>query len=190
MALRVLTVCTANVCRSPMAAAFAQHHLDANGVAAQVTSAGIRGGGVLVDPDAVKVMAERGLDITANTPRLLDRVTVAEDGADLIVVMTRAHLQDVAVVGPGVFGRSFTAKELARRTHRVMFEHGVDQPTLAAWRDAVGEGRLARDLMGDDPSDDIADPYGKSLAEHRRTADELDALMAVIARSIAVWLGS
>jgi protein-tyrosine phosphatase len=174
-----------------MAAAFAQHHLDANGVDAQVTSAGIRGGGVLVDPDAVEVMAERELDISANTPRLLDRVTVAEDGADLIVVMTRAHLQEVvAVAGPGVFGRSFTAKELARRTYRVMFERGVDQPTLAAWRDAVGDGRLAKNLMGDDPADDIADPYGKSLAEHRRTADELDALMAVIARSIAGWLGS
>ena len=171
-----------------MAAAFAQHHLDANGVPALVTSAGTRGGRLPVDPDAVKVMAERGLDIAANSSRLLDRKTVDEDGADLIVVMTRAHLQDVAVVGRGTFGRSFTAKELARRTHRVMFEPGVDQPTLAAWRDAVGDGRLAKDLMGDDPADDIADPYGKSLAEHRRTADELDALMAVIARSIGLWL--
>jgi low molecular weight protein-tyrosine phosphatase len=187
MALRILTVCTANVCRSPMAAALAQRHLEANGIDALVTSAGTHRGQVLVDPDAVRVMAERGLDITACTPRLLDRVVVTEDGADLVVAMTRVHLQAVAVMGAGVFKRSFTAKELARRTHRVMFAPGLDEPTFAAWRDAVGEGRLARDLLGEDPGDDIADPYGKSLAEHRRTADELDVLMAVIARSIAAW---
>ena len=176
-----------------MAAAFLQHHLQAGGIGAVVTSAGTHAGSVLVDsvlvdPDAVKVMEERGLDITAHTPCLLGRATVAEDGADLVVAMTRAHLRAVAVMGAGVFHRSFTAKELARRTQRVMFEWGFDEPTFGAWRDAVGDGRLARDLMGDDPSDDLADPYGESLAEHRRTADELDALMAAIARSIAAWV--
>lgn len=190
MVLRILTVCTANVCRSPMAAAFAQRHLESNGIEALVTSAGTHGGSVLVDPEAVTAMAERGLDITTYGPRLLDRATVTEDGADLVVAMTRTHLQAVAVIGPGVFQRSFTAKELARRTHRVMFEQGLHEPTFAAWRDAVGEGRLARNLMGQDPDDDIADPYGKSLREHRRTADELDVLMAVIAHSIAAWVTS
>ena len=176
-----------------MAAAFLQHHLHAGGIGAVVTSAGTHAGSVLVDsvlvdPDAVKVMEERGLDIAAHKPCLLDLATVAEDGADLVVAMTRAHLRAVAVMGPGVFQRSFTAKELARRTHRVMFQRGPDETAFSAWRDAVGEGRLARDLMGDEPGDDVADPYGESLAEHRSTADELDALMAAIARSIAAWV--
>jgi protein-tyrosine phosphatase len=188
MALRILTVCTANVCRSPMAAAFVQRHMDAHGIEALVTSAGTHCGSVLVDPEAVHVMHERGLDIGARPPRLLDRVAVAEDGADLVLAMTRAHLQAVAVMGPGVFQRAFTAKELARRTHRVMFEQGHDDPSFAAWRDAVGQGRTARDLMREDPDDDIADPYGESLDRHRRTADELDVLMAVITGSIAAWL--
>jgi protein-tyrosine phosphatase len=190
MALRVLTVCTANVCRSPMAAAFIQHHLETNGVRALVTSAGTRGGNVLVDPNAVQVMKERGLDITLYTPRLLDQSMVIDDGGDLVIAMARAHLQEVAVMGPGVFQRAFTAKELARRTHRAMFTPALHQRTFAAWRDAVGEGRLARDLIRDDPRDDISDPYGRPLAEHRRTADELDSLMAVIARSIAAWMPS
>jgi protein-tyrosine phosphatase len=188
MALRILMVCTANVCRSPMAAAFAQHHLDANGIEAVVTSAGIQGGETWVDSYAVTAMAERCLDIAACTPRLLDRVIVAEDGADLIVTMTRSHLQAVAVMGSGVFQRSFTAKELARRSHRAMHETDLDEPTFAAWRDAVGGGRLAKDLMRGDPADDLADPFGMSLAEHRRTANELDALTGVIVRSIAAWV--
>ncbi len=187
MPLRILTVCTANVCRSPMAAALVHHHLKANDIEAVVASAGTHAGTQQSDPEAVKAMHERGLDITNYTPRLLDRAIVIEDGADLVVAMTRAHLRAVAVMGPGVFRRSFTAKELARRTHRVMFEPGLDEPTFAAWLDAVGEGRLARDLMGDDPGDDVADPFGESLDAHRRTADELDTLMADIARSIAKW---
>jgi protein-tyrosine phosphatase len=187
MVLRVLTVCTANVCRSPMAAAFAQQYLQANGIEALVTSAGTSGGEARVDPQAVAAMEERGLDIAAHRPRLLDRRIVAEDGADLIVTMTRSHLQAVAVTAPGVFQRSFTAKELARRTYGVMLAPGLDDPKFASWRGAVGDGRLAKDLMRDEPGDDVDDPFGRSLAEHRRTADELDALMAVIARSIAAW---
>ncbi len=173
-----------------MAAALVHHHLRASGIEAVVTSAGTHAGSVRSDPEAVKAMHERGLDITAYTPRLLDRAMVIDNGADLVVAMTRGHLRAVAVMVPGVFRRSFTAKELARRTHRVMFERGLDEPTFAAWRDAVGEGRLAKDLMGDDPSDDVADPYGESLDAHRRTADELDTLMADIARSIAAWTTS
>lgn len=185
--MRILTVCTANVCRSPMAAAFLQQHLQNNGIEAVVVSAGTDGGDVPLDSGAVKVMHERGLDITAHCPRRLNRATVTDDGADLVVAMTRAQLHVVAVMGPGVFKRSFTAKELARRTHRTMYAPEHDKPTFAAWRDAVGEGRLARDLIRDDPRDDISDPYGRSLAEHRRTADELDSLMAMIADSIAAW---
>ncbi len=181
-------VCTANVCRSPMAAALAQRHLSANGLDALVASAGTMRGGPKRDPEAVQVMAERGFDISGHTPRLVDRVMVAEDGADLVVAMTRAHLQAVAIMGAGVFRRSFTAKELARRTQRMMFDKKFDDPTFAAWRAAVGDDRKAKDLIGDDQGDDIADPYGMSLAEHRRTADELDVLMAVIARSIAAWI--
>jgi protein-tyrosine-phosphatase len=173
-----------------MAAAFAQRHLSASGIDAVVTSAGTMTGGPQCDLEAVRVMAERGLDIAAHVPRVVDRVMVAEDGANLVLAMTRSHLQVVAVMGTGVFQRSFTVKELARRTHLVMFDRGSDEPTFGAWRDAVGQDRLARDLMGDDPADDVADAYGESLAEHRRTADELDMLMAVIVRSIAAWTTS
>jgi protein-tyrosine phosphatase len=181
-------VCTANVCRSPMAAAFARHHLQARGIEAHVSSAGTDCGRVRSDPQALAAMHERGLDMAASNPRPLDRMVVAEDGADLIVTMTRSQLQVVAVMAPGVLRRSFTAKELARRTHGVLRDGKLDKPTVAAWRDAVGEGRLAKNLLRDDPGDDVADPFGKSLAEHRRTADELDGLIAAIAGSIAAWI--
>ena len=48
----------------------------------------------------------------------------------------------------------------------------------------VGEGRNARDLLGDSPADDVADPYGLSLEQHHTCATELDALMGTIATNL------
>ena len=170
-----------------MAAALLAEHLVDNGVEAVVTSAGTHAGIAGVDPETVQAMRERGVDISSHEPRLLDRATVVADGADLIVAMTRVHLRTVAVSAPGAFQRSFTAKELARRTQRLTSIALPEAPTFAAWRAALGEGRLARDLMGEDPDDDVLDPYGQSLAEHRATVRELDGLTATIAHSIAAW---
>ena len=166
-------VCTANVCRSPMAAALLQHRCDQLGVDVSVSSAGVRAHQLPVDPDAVAVLAEQGLDISAHQPRAFDRAML--DDADLVVTMTRDHLRTVATAAPGMFRRAFTARELARRLAR--HEH-LDL-------DALNEGRSPRELMGDDPADDIADPYGMSLQLHRVCAAEIDETMRVIAHALA-----
>lgn len=204
MSLRILTICTANVCRSPMAAAFLARYCELNGLDAVVRSSGTHAGTIPVDPDAVTVMAEHGLPIAAHVPRLLTRSLAATDGADLMIPMTRTHLRTVATMGPGAFQRSFTAKELVRRAARLSSDDAavIDRDPadrdradrdpaerdLVRWHRALGEGRLARELLGDDPDDDLVDPYGMSVAVHRRTADELDSLMAAVAHSIAGWL--
>ena len=38
--------------------------------------------------------------------------------------------------------------------------------------------------MGNDPTDDVADPYGQSLQLHRQCAAELDEAMRVIAQAL------
>ena len=173
MTSRILVVCTANVCRSPMAAALLQRYCDDLGVDAQVASAGVRAHDLEVDPDAVAVMAEVGLNISAHQPRPLDRELLS--AADLVITMTRDHLRVAATTVPGLFRRSFTARELARRlTSSERFD-----------LDDLNEGRSPRDLMGDDPTDDVADPYGRSLQLHRECAAELDEAMRVIAHALA-----
>jgi len=173
--MRVLVVCTANVCRSPMGAALLRHHCAELGIDVQVTSAGTQRHDLPVDPVAVAVMAEQGLDISAHHPRPLDRAVLDADGADLVIVMTRDHLRTVATSAPGLFRRSFTAKELAGR---LTVLEGFDL-------DWLNEGRTSRDLMGDDPSDDIADPYGQSLRLHRECATEIDGVMRLVAKKFA-----
>jgi protein-tyrosine phosphatase len=66
-ARRLLMVCTANICRSPMAEGWARHVSERSGTPAEVRSGGIMG---LVDrpadPLAIKVMGELGVDLSGH----------------------------------------------------------------------------------------------------------------------------
>lgn len=63
--MRVLFVCVGNSCRSQMAEGFARHHgLDAESAGTQPAAR--------VSRDAVRVMAEKGIDISGHEPKLLD----------------------------------------------------------------------------------------------------------------------
>ena len=59
----IVVLCTANVCRSPMAAALLARRLSELGVTARVRSAGMLRGGDPPLPEAVSVMAGYGIDI-------------------------------------------------------------------------------------------------------------------------------
>jgi protein-tyrosine phosphatase len=168
---RILMVCTANVCRSPMAAAILQHHLDAVGIDAVVTSAGTRGpNGLPVDPEAVAAVSRWGIDLHAHQPRLFTKDVGVEEGADLIITMERQHLRHVVALDRRTWVRTYTLKELIRRIANA----GPMTPgNLAVWTSAMGTGRRAADMMDDSPLDDIADPYGQGRAAVNRTADEL-----------------
>lgn len=76
----VLFLCTGNACRSQMAEAFARQ-LAPPGV--RVSSAGTRPAGV--DPRAVEVMREVGIDLTGHRSKHLD--DLATDDVDLVVTL-------------------------------------------------------------------------------------------------------
>src|SRR5262245_45150403 len=119
MSRRALVVCTANVCRSPVAERLLTKRLaervDADGEPWVVTSAGIADVVAPLDPNTVAVAAAAGLDLTDHRPRRLTADIVATDGADLILGMAREHVRHVAALDPTVWLRTFTLKELVRR---------------------------------------------------------------------------
>ena len=156
-----------------MAAALLERNCGELGLDLVVASAGVQAHDLPVDPDAVTAMAELGLDISAHRPRALSRDLLVASG--LVITMTRDHLRTVATTVPGMLRRSFTAKELARRLTTL---ETIDLDQLNA-------GRSARDLMSNEPADDVADPYGQSLQLHRHCAAELDEAMQVIAHALA-----
>lgn len=102
--MNVLIVCTANVCRSPVAEYLLRQRASATGRAVQVTSAGTEaqsGGGA--DPVCIELLAQRGLDLRAHRTR---RLNPAVDGkADLILVMEPSHAQRIRSLAPVLAGR-------------------------------------------------------------------------------------
>lgn len=76
----VLFLCTGNSCRSQMAEGWARHLL---GDAIEAYSAGIEAHGM--NPNAVRVMHEAGVDITGQSSKLAD--SLAEVPLDLVITV-------------------------------------------------------------------------------------------------------
>lgn len=113
--LVVLFVCTGNTCRSPMAEMLCRkllaerlkcrlEQLEDRGVI--VMSAGVAAGASdAATPEAVQVMADRGLDLTAHITQSLNVHLVQH--ADLIFTMTQAHRQSIVSHWPQAAERTF-----------------------------------------------------------------------------------
>lgn len=87
---RLTFVCTANICRSPMAAGFARAYGDRRGWPVQVRSGGIMGLiGHHADPLAIKVMNEVGVDISDHRSGGVDADLLA--WSDYVLVMEMRH---------------------------------------------------------------------------------------------------
>jgi protein-tyrosine phosphatase len=173
----VLMLCTANVCRSPMARALLARRLAALGQPAAVRSAGLLGEGEPPPPEVVTAMARHGLDVSAHRSR---RVTPADlHRADLTLTMTRENLRQVVVLAPAAWPRAFTLRELVRRGAAI----GPRRPgeALADWLARAADGRRRAALLGDCADDDVADPMGRPRSCYAETAVILSGLVAELA---------
>ena len=173
----IVVLCTANVCRSPMAAGLLAHRLSELGVTARVWSAGMLHGGDPPLPEVVSVMAGYAIDITAHRSRVADAADLAR--ADLVLAMAREHLRYAVVTQPGAWPRAFTLRELIRRGERI----GARRPgePLSGWLSRAHEGRERAALLGDSAEDDVPDPAGKPLREVVDVARLLDRSVARLA---------
>lgn len=91
--LKVLFLCTDNSCRSQMAEGWARH---LKGERIEAHSAGIEKHGL--NPNAVKVMAEAGVDIAGQASKTLDELAgVSFD----VVVTVCGHAHETCPVFPG-----------------------------------------------------------------------------------------
>lgn len=169
----ILVLCTANICRSPIAEALLMSRIARRGLPATVTSAGLLAGGRQSPPEVVTVLASWGLDVSEHVSRQMTRTDL--ERADLVVGMERAHVREAVVLLPSAWPRTFTLKELVRRGA----EAGArgQQEDFDAWLVRVHDGRERRDLLGDSPFDDIADPYGGTASDYETTLAEIRGLV-------------
>ncbi|GAB4472632.1 MAG: low molecular weight protein arginine phosphatase [Anaerolineales bacterium] len=86
----VLFVCTANMCRSPMAQGLFQAQLGVNLDGWRVESAGIAAvEGVPASQKTLQVLSERGIDLSVHRSQQIDRYLMEQ--FDLILVMEHRH---------------------------------------------------------------------------------------------------
>ena len=173
----IVVLCTANVCRSPMAAALLARRLAAVGATLPVHSAGMIRGGEPPYPEVISVMASYGTEIASHRSRIVCAADLAS--ASLVLAMARDHLRYAATTEPGAWPRAFTLKELVRRGERI----GPRPPgePLSRWLSRVHAGRERTSLLGASPEDDVADPAGGPLHAYADTAGLLDHLVARLA---------
>jgi protein-tyrosine phosphatase len=174
----VLLVCTANLCRSPIAEALLRHRFEERGLSVAVASAGLREPDRPVLADALEVLAGRGLDARDHRSRRIDPDLVRSAG--LILGLERKHVREAVVLDPHAWPRAFTLKEVVRRGQAV----GARRPdeSWPRWLARVHAGRRRGDLLGSSPEDDVADPTGGTLEDYEATAAELDELLTRLVR--------
>ena len=173
----IVVLCTANVCRSPMAAGLLARRLAALGVTMPVRSAGMIGDGDPPYPEVVSVMAWYGIEIASHRSRIARATDLAR--ASLVLAMARENLRHAVITEPGAWPRAFTLKELIRRGEEI----GPRMPgePFTDWLSRTHAGRERVSLLGDSAADDVADPAGGSLQAYTDAASLLDRLVTRLA---------
>jgi sulfate adenylyltransferase len=160
--LSLLYVCTANICRSAYADVLTRHLAGDRGDL-QVSSAGTQGfTDREMDPPMAAELARRGGDATGFRSRRLTMPMVA--AADLVLTMESRHRQFVLDERPELYRRVLTLGQLSRMLER-------------ADPDVTGRallGSLRERFLVAEPTDDVADPYGRGPEAAATAARQID----------------
>ncbi|TLM84477.1 low molecular weight phosphatase family protein [Pseudarthrobacter sp. NamE2] len=196
--VRILTVCTGNICRSPVAERLLQAGL--NQVVPggfEVASAGTRAmAGDPMQPISADIVRTFGGDPEGFVARQLTPKILR--GVDLVLTMTSVHRGEVLQQDASLLKRTFTIREFARMLD-VLDERaasggpaGPETPDVgdplaanaALWRALPARAAGVRHLsLPADPADnDIVDPYRRSPEVYRQMEDELAPAIVSILR--------
>jgi protein-tyrosine phosphatase len=171
--IEILFVCTANICRSPMAEVLMAKRIAELLAPARVASAGLLEGGRTSPPEVVELMVSVGVDLSERASR---QVSVDDlDRADLVLTMERQQLREVAVMTTTTWPKTFTMKELVRRGATVGGR--LEGEAAGSWIARAHAGREPADLIDRAPMDEVADPFGGTFEEYAATKIELEDLV-------------
>lgn len=193
----ILTVCTGNICRSPLAEHMLRVRL--GGFAPVVSSAGTYG--LAAQPmtaEAIALAVAAGVreqDAASHRSRLLEESHL--NAPDLILTMTRDHRRAVVELAPARLRSTFTIREFARLAASLSDDdlgraaHEAGDDSAARVRAAVSTVAAQRGVAAqpaDPADDDVVDPYGRSWQTYQRAAAQLEPAVDVVVRTLSIAL--
>ncbi|GAA2097079.1 low molecular weight phosphatase family protein [Brevibacterium salitolerans] len=182
--LGILTVCTGNICRSPLAEQLLRRSL-AGDRRYELGSAGLRAvTGAPMDPLAAAQLRAHGGEPEGLLGEQLDDVRV--DTADLLLTMTRGQRDHLISRYPRAAQRTFTLAEFAALVpHAVQTGTGVAAPAGVPEArpvvEAAARNRFAARLSD---ADDVPDPIDASPDVHAAVAAQIAGLVATVADAL------
>jgi protein-tyrosine-phosphatase len=166
----ILLVCTANICRSPMAGGLFVARTRGLPEPPRIRTSGTGAAtGRPPTAHAVEAAADLGADIADHLSSPLGQ---AAADADLVLTMTASHREEVVLRSPDAAARTFTLKELAALLRDLPPPDGA--PSRAAALARIEEAQRIRDKRQPAADLDVSDPIGLSLEAYRAAAWEID----------------
>lgn len=114
----VLFVCTANICRSPMAEGLLRARLGDAAPDWRIDSAGtwaMDGEGAA--PRAIKVLKTRGIDLSEHRSRIVNPAILSR--ANLVLVMEKGHKEALQVEFPRYASKIYLLSEMVGEIHEI-----------------------------------------------------------------------
>jgi len=154
---RILTVCTGNICRSPIAERLLQAELDERHPGQFVVQSAGTGAlvGYPIDPQMEGLVRALGGNPDNFYARQLSPETLKEQ--DLVLTLTREHRGRVVEMAPAMLKKTFTLREFARIVSSIESDglaHGANR-----WRAWIPKALRKRSAQKMHTEDDVIDPY-------------------------------
>lgn len=198
--MRILVVCTGNICRSPLVEQVLRARLAemptsvASRIVIESAGTAAEAGAVMPEP-AARWSAQLGGDPSGHASRYLNEPML--QGADLVLTMEREQRGRVVALAPALLRRTFTLREFARFAGLVTeaeVQAALDGPfvgpspeaRLAAVLGLLADARGFSPQLEDPTQDDVVDPYRRSEKTYALAAEQMRPGIEAVARVIAM----